>query len=445
MRSATNKVKAGPTKDFFVSMITRDIQLPDAIVELIDNSIDGIKRQGSENYSSYYINVNFNKDSFEIEDNCGGIDLSIATEYAFVFGKPQAAREKETRVETTGTFGIGMKRALFKMGREFQVISKAEKSSFTLKVDVNKWMEDEDEWDFPLAKSSDSENNEIKECGTKIIVSNLFSGISQSFGYNAFANEVINIVQRRTNAEISNGLNIMINGTKIKGAFLSIISGGGIEPYKYTFESDNIKVMVIAGVSPETDPDKAGWYVYCNNREVLTADKSSLTTWKDDKDTEGVKYHNDFATFRGFVFFTSSYPERLPWNTSKTGIDSSSSIYKETKPHMIDAFKIFSTELRKLAGLQEDTRSAVTSALRRNDTVQVHYYTATEIPPKTSIAFVEPYTARVLQTAKQSPVTNISYSVEKELADKVKKALKVKSNKDIGLKTFEYFVDMEEI
>lgn len=45
MRSEISKVKAGPTKEFFVSMITRDIQLADAIVELIDNSIDGIKRQ----------------------------------------------------------------------------------------------------------------------------------------------------------------------------------------------------------------------------------------------------------------------------------------------------------------------------------------------------------------------------------------------------------------
>ena len=167
---------------------------------------------------------------------------------------------------------------------------------------MDEWIKDELEWDFPLSDSSDLENNQPTECGTKITVNNLCSGISQSFEYNIFVNEVIGIVQRRTNAEISNGLNITINGTKIEGAFLSIINGGGITPYKYFFESDDIKVMVIAGVSPETDPDKAGWYIYCNNREVLTADKSSLTTWKDDKDSSGVKYHNNYATFRGFVF-----------------------------------------------------------------------------------------------------------------------------------------------
>lgn len=444
MGSGISKVKAGPTKEFFVSMITRDIQLPDAIVELIDNSIDGIKRQKAEKYNNFYINVRFDKDHFEIEDNCGGIDLAIAREYAFIFGKPQSARDKEERVETTGTFGIGMKRALFKMGQKFEVESRAKKSSFLLTVDVIDWMK-ESEWDFPLTNSSDTEENDISVCGTKITVTNLFSGISQSFGYNAFVNEVITIVQRRTNAEITNGLNITINGAKIEGSFLSIINSGNVSPYKYTFESNNIKVMVLAGISSETNPDKAGWYIYCNNREVLSADKSSLTTWRDDKDTEGIKYHNDYATFRGFVFFTSSYPELLPWNTSKTGIDSSSLIYKETRPHMIDAFKVITAELKKLAKLEEDTRSEVTKELRQNFTTKIHYYSALEIPTKTNIDFVEPYTERVLKASERKPTTSITYSVEKELVDKVKKALNVSSNKDVGLKTFEYFVEMEEI
>lgn len=444
MGNAADKVKVGPTKDFFVSMITRDIQLSDAIVELIDNSIDGIKRQKVDNYTGFFINVKLDKDSFEIEDNCGGIDLAIATEYAFVFGKPQAARESQERVETTGTFGIGMKRALFKMGREFQVVSKAKTSSFVLKVDVNAWML-ENEWDFPLDKSSNTDKNDCSECGTKITVTNLFPGISQNFYYNTFVNEVIGIVQRRTNAEISKGLRIEINGTKIDGSFLSIINSGNVVPYKYVFESNDIKVMVIAGISSETDPDKAGWYVYCNNREVLSADKSSLTTWKDDKDIDGVKYHNNYATFRGFVFFTSSYPEYLPWNTSKTGIDSSSSIYREARQHMFDAFKIISAELRTLAGLDEDIRNAVTKELRKNNTEKIHYYTAQAIQSKTSIAFVSPYVEQIHKAAKITPTTTISYNVEKKLVAKVKKALNVTSNKDVGLKTFEYFVEMENV
>ena len=43
-----DRVHAEPTKDFFISMLTRDLDLQDAIIELIDNSIDGIKRNGDE-------------------------------------------------------------------------------------------------------------------------------------------------------------------------------------------------------------------------------------------------------------------------------------------------------------------------------------------------------------------------------------------------------------
>lgn len=444
MKNAIGKVKAGPTKEFFVSMITRDILLPHAIVELIDNSIDGIKRQKAEEYDKFFIKITFNKNSFEIEDNCGGIDLSIAKNYAFVFGKPQTARDKEERVETTGTFGIGMKRALFKMGNNFEVISKAKNSSFTLRINVNEWMK-EDEWDFLLDEANDSEKNKVSTCGTKITVTNLFPGISKDFDYSVFVNEVINRVRERRNGELAKGLNIIINGIKIKGSFLSIINGGDVVPYKYKFESNHIKVMILAGISHERDPDKAGWYIYCNNREVLAADKSSLTTWKDDKDTEGLpfKYHNNFAYFRGFVFFTSTYPERLPWNTSKTSIDNSSEIYQEARPHMIDAFKIFSSELKKLAGLDEEIRKEVTQELKKNAKTEMHYYTALDIKLKTSIAFVGKYEEKVREVAV--PMAQIRFQFEKEKANKVKKALNVNTYHDAGKKTFEYFIDMEEI
>src|SRR5690554_6756917 len=118
-----NIVQSGPTKDFFISMITRDISLTDAIIELIDNCIDGVKRQGKEDFDNYTIDIELNSNFFSIKDNCGGIDINIAREYAFKFGRPKEANKDENRAETTGTFGIGMKRALFKMGSHFFIES----------------------------------------------------------------------------------------------------------------------------------------------------------------------------------------------------------------------------------------------------------------------------------------------------------------------------------
>ena len=39
-----DKVDASPVKSFFVQMLTRDIELSDAILDLLDNCIDGILR-----------------------------------------------------------------------------------------------------------------------------------------------------------------------------------------------------------------------------------------------------------------------------------------------------------------------------------------------------------------------------------------------------------------
>ncbi len=37
--------KGTPTKEFFVGMLTRDIELSDAILDLLDNCLDGVVRQ----------------------------------------------------------------------------------------------------------------------------------------------------------------------------------------------------------------------------------------------------------------------------------------------------------------------------------------------------------------------------------------------------------------
>ena len=61
------EVEASPTKGFFIYMITRDIQIQPAIVELIDNAIDGARRiRTDEDYSGLKIEIFFRKKLFFI-------------------------------------------------------------------------------------------------------------------------------------------------------------------------------------------------------------------------------------------------------------------------------------------------------------------------------------------------------------------------------------------
>src|ERR1051326_3239626 len=90
-------VPSHPEKDFFISMLTRDIDLQDAILDLLDNCVDGaIRTRGKEkteidSFDGFWAHIKFDEEKFIIEDNCGGIPWELAKEYAFCLGKRQGA------------------------------------------------------------------------------------------------------------------------------------------------------------------------------------------------------------------------------------------------------------------------------------------------------------------------------------------------------------------
>ena len=64
-------VDATPVKSFFVDMLTRDIELVDAILDLLDNCVDGILRQkknssGETPYEGFEAEINLIKIRFPL-------------------------------------------------------------------------------------------------------------------------------------------------------------------------------------------------------------------------------------------------------------------------------------------------------------------------------------------------------------------------------------------
>lgn len=58
MRLSTDTARVVPTRQFFVSMLTRDISLDDAILDLLDNCLDGAMRPANGNdvdYSQHFV------------------------------------------------------------------------------------------------------------------------------------------------------------------------------------------------------------------------------------------------------------------------------------------------------------------------------------------------------------------------------------------------------
>lgn len=433
-------VNANPTKEFFVNMLVRDILLKQAIIELIDNSIDGARsiRENNE-YKGLEIVVKFNGKRFEIEDNCGGIPVKVAADCAFRFGRPKNAQSSDT--ETTGIFGIGMKRALFKMGKYFSIHSTTKTSEFDLELDVEEWLSKE-EWDFNFSSyAEDLDNDEVKT-GTKIVVTNLNEDIAGELSSPKFETELIEHVQRRVGLDIAYGIVITINEKTLVGNNISLINNEeGIRVIKEEYDDDGINVQILGGIAPREGknypPEKAGWYIYCNGRLVVAADKSSLTTWKDmENKSSGVVFHNNYAGFRGIVYFSSKQPEKLPWNTTKTGLDETSRVYLRAREKMLEIFKIVKGIIDEIKKNTEEKDDAVEESVAKMQGMEMTVLEIKKVPKNREMAIKS-------ITITAEPNVTISYKKPKKVADELKGVLGVKSYKEVGEKTFEYFKDAE--
>lgn len=433
-------VKANPTKEFFVNMLVRDILLKQAIIELIDNSIDGARsiRKNNE-YKGLEIIVRFNGERFEIEDNCGGIPVEVAANYAFRFGRPKNVQSSNT--ETTGIFGIGMKRALFKIGKCFSIHSTTRTSEFDLELDVEEWLSKE-EWDFNFSSYAENMDNEEVKTGTKIVVTNLNEDIAGELCSPEFETELIEHVQRRVGLDIAYGIAITVNEKTLVGNNISLINNEeGIKVVKEEYDDDGINVQILGGIAPREGknypPEKAGWYIYCNGRLVVAADKSSLTTWKDmENKSSGVVFHNNYAGFRGIVYFSSKQPEKLPWNTTKTGLDETSRVYLRAREKMLEIFKIVKGIIDEIKKNTEEKDDGVEESVAKMPGMEM---TVSEIK---KVAKNREMAIKSIKITTEPNVT-ISYKKPKKDADELKGALGVKSYKEVGEKTFEYYKDAE--
>lgn len=77
--------------------------------------------------------------------------------------------------------------------------------------------------------------------------------------------------------------------------------------------------------------DRAGWYILCNGRVVVFADKSELTGWG----VVGPQFMPKYRGFVGAAFFFSNDPSVLPWTTTKRGLNRESRVFQLARHKMV--------------------------------------------------------------------------------------------------------------
>jgi hypothetical protein len=361
-------VSAFPTKKFFMSMLTRDIALSDAIMDLLDNCIDGIHRQlkdkvraTSEPYSGFFGEIIIDDSHFILKDNCGGIPLKTAINYAFKMGRSEEYHDDDN-METVGMYGIGMKRAIFKMGLEAEIFSFHSENQFKVQIPTN-WSEQPD-WFFEYLEIPKADIIQLLPSeGTLIKIGSLHDNIKKQFADKAtFIKNLTTELRNHYGYIIQQGFKISINGIDIEPLELNILTSEintnkSIKPYVYTSKIYDVDVEVIVGFyrSPasndeiehelegdfaKSSSENAGITVICNDRVVLYCDKSYLTGWGE---LPVPKYHTQFIAIAGVVHFRSNNPILLPVTTTKRGLDTSSALYAEVKNKIKEGLKIFTS------------------------------------------------------------------------------------------------------
>lgn len=441
--SENNVIKSFVTKQFLIEIITRDIQIMDAILELVDNSLDraiskhnfDITKSLTEDYlinangsGEINIDLKISKEEFSIEDNSGGISKQLMENEVFVFGNP-----KQNDYMGLSAFGIGMKRAFFKLGKWIELRTKTEEDGEVgLIWDVEKWLNEEN-WNLQFAELSDQTIMFSKDViGTIIKITQLNEVVRKRFEQVDFQEQLKKRLSTSYALFLKSGVKINLNGTPLTHSLPSFFTS---EEINFTSKSmkfkEEVDVNIIAGITPYDDRNPRGWYVFCNGRMVLEADKTNLTGWGN-----GTTFHPKFNHFVGYVSFSSKNVQLLPWSSTKWGVEADSPIYIEVLEEMrilakpildvLDRWKEIKDEdmpevitLKEL--LSEGKETPVFSSAKNENNFE--YKPKENKPERTRITFLK----------------------EKSLVIKVKEALgdKKMSNPSMGSLIFDYYVTNE--
>lgn len=441
----TTFANAEPTKRFFIEMLIRDITLEDAILDLIDNAVDSLCRLKQIDVSEKMlrethmldditqlplINIQITKDEFKIEDKCGGIDFESAKNEIFRFGKVLSSEQASLSV-----YGIGLKRAIFKLGRKIEIQSKTINSGFIVKIDVDEWIKEPDDWRFSIEEVNGASSSE--EAGTIIIVQNLNEEILFRLNDGRFESNFNRLVSSAYPLFLDKHLRIHFNNIPIKPQMFPMGKSEKVKPAFKKFEYENVSITFFVGLSEriggEWNTERAGWYVICNGRVVVFADKTQLTGWGDGS----AQFVGKYRGFLGIAFFFSSNPEKLPWTTTKRGLNRESKVFQYAKGQMNIYSRPVLNFLNKMYSSGELEEPAERDVAEKIKSTELY-----------DLASAEESSFKVSLERKRKKDTSsaiVRYKAQIKDLEKVRKALEKPdwSNSDIGKYALEYLIKQE--
>jgi hypothetical protein len=448
---ADEKVNFFPTKKLFIDVLTRDISVYDCIFELIDNSVDAYTR--NEIKDKRKIKLKISKNEFEIYDNCGGIPKKFLIDNVFRLG----ITTFDSKHMTIGTYGIGLKRSLFKLANVIEFETNDGITNCKLVIDKN-WLQNEKDWDLPVKifKTSSKE-----EKFTKIKITDLRYEAREMFteGFFNDLGEKIGIFYTKFIQEKK--IDFYLNEKKLEPHKFEVITPDGISPVEFNEKYKDVKIRILCWIQKggekrdyKKPKGKTGWTIFINKRLILLDDITKETGWDGGPLAEEIdpeenitflpKFHPIYNQFRGIVELESIHPSSLPLNTYKNGLNKENNIYIhlivkmcEIARPIIDFLNEKYKNRKEEMELKEDEFYDEITAINSKDEKGENAFNSKKYP--------ESFKPPVIIQTESPKYTSIHYKRPKRIVDKLKEILGSSKNSEVGEKTFDYYIECEGI
>jgi hypothetical protein len=281
------------------------------------------------------------------------------------------------------------------------------------------------------------EDQPLADDGVQVDIEKLTPGAMNAFASPTFIENLRRTISRDYSLHLNRGLKVYLNDREIRPWNFELRSGDEFSPIRLEYPDEDVKIEIIAGMAappPETnEPNeddegdrRYGWYVICNGRIVLAADKSAITGWG----TDGwPQWHYQYAGFIGIVMFTAPKASSLPLTTTKRSVDTTSDVFKRARSRMRDVSKswIAYTNARKQAVEEAKKKEALATP--------VSIYS---LPMQATVAL-----PRLTTTKQVERTANVHYSVPLAKMRKLAQAMgSINMNyREVGLRSFDYAFD----
>lgn len=182
------------------------------------------------------------------------------------------------RIATVGIYGIGMKRAIYKLGDEATVATQCK--SLVCKVPFSKsWMSN-DSWTLPL----EGTDQKFDSDGTIVEVTSLRPEVRQAFGVGLkdFEKRLRDLISEHYAYIIGDGFSVSINKKKVEAKPIELSfqdanrNSTAMQPYFWQAEADGVSVFLAVG-----------FYAEPPSKSEIDEDITEEENWKSGPHREG--------------------------------------------------------------------------------------------------------------------------------------------------------------